>query len=122
VLYQYDFLPGSDKLKPRGKAQLAKFANWISAHPMLMFIEPSAGTPRLDEARRAAVMRELAESPCPIPAELVVVGYGPSRGLEGIEALAIDRNRVSQTASRGVGAGAAAGSPGSPGAAAGDTQ
>jgi hypothetical protein len=122
TLYQYDFLPGSDKLKPRGKAQVAKFAAWLSVHPMMVFIEPSAIAPQLDEARREAVVRELADGPCPIPAELVVVGCRTSRGLEGIEALAIDRNRLSQTSSRGVGAGAAAGSPGSPGAAAGDTQ
>lgn len=118
TLYQYDFVPGSDKLKPRGRAQVAKFAAWLSHSPMLVFVEPSAGTPRLDEARRQTVLRELADGPCAIVPEQVLVGSYAGRGLEGLEALAIDRNRLSQTSARGVGAGAAAGPPGSPGAAA----
>lgn len=119
TLYQYDFVPGTDKLKPRGRAQVAKFAAWLSECPMLVFVEPSKDAPRLDEARRQAVLRQLAIGPCAVAPEQVVVGSYAGRGLEGVEAQAIDRNRLSQTSARGVGAGAAAGPPGSPGAAAG---
>jgi hypothetical protein len=119
VLYQYDFYPESNQLKPRGKAQVAKIASWLSMNPFLIFVEPSGSDAGLDEARRQIVWRELAGGPCPVPLERVVVGTGASNGINGLEALAIDRSRYNQTSARGVGAGAAAGAPGSPGAAAG---
>ena len=114
ALHQFDFVPASDQLKPRGKAQVAKIAAWAPMNAFLVFVEPSTDSPELDEARRQTVWLELSKL-CPIASERVVVGYPASRGLEGVEAQAIDRNRLSQTSARGIGAGAAAGSSGSPG-------
>lgn len=107
VLYQYDFVPGSDQLKPRGKAQAAKIAAWLPFNPYPVFVEPSGDSFELDEARRQSVWREFAATSCPIPGERVVVGYASSRGLEGLEAELIDQNRLNQTGSRGMSGGTA---------------
>ncbi|MSR59214.1 MAG: hypothetical protein EXS05_16485 [Planctomycetaceae bacterium] len=115
VLHQFDFFPDSDQLKPRGKTQVAKIGTWLSMNPFPVLVEPSGIDPQLDEARRLAVWHELAGCPCPIPSERVVVAYAPSRGLEGVEAQIIDRNRLSQTAARGVGGGGGGGAGGAGG-------
>lgn len=109
VLYQYDFYPGTDQLKPRGKQQVKKIASWLPLNQFPVFVEPSGQTARLDEARRQAVWRELADAPYEIPLERVIIGYGASRGLGGLEAQAVDRNRLSQTTARGAAGGVGGG-------------
>lgn len=115
ALHQYDFYAGSDQLTPRGRYQVAKMSEWLPMNQFPVFVEPSAASAALDEARRQAVWSEIAGGPCRIPLERVLIGYTTSRGLGGIEAQAIDLNRLKQTSSRGMGAvggGADAGSGG----------
>lgn len=118
VLYQYDFFPLSNQLKPRGKAELARIAAWLPQTFCPVLVEPTPGRPELDEERRNAVWQELGNGPYPIPSDRVVVGRPGTRGLAGDEALVIDRNRLMQTLSRGAsgsGAGAGQGSDASSG-------
>ena len=110
ILYQYDFIPLSDQLKPRGKGELARIAYCVPSTFCPILVEPTPGQPKLDEARRQTVWRELASSPYPVPSERVVIGRPLTRGLGGAEALVNDRNRLMQTLSRGAGAGGGAGS------------
>ncbi len=107
VLYQYDFIPGTDRLKARGKIQLAKFAPWLNAYGII--VEPSGAGPVLDEARRQTVLRELAGDEFRIPTAQVIVGRPIRRGIEGPEGALVERNLASQTSSRGVNASAGSG-------------
>lgn len=101
ALYQYDFVPGSDQLNARGKAQLAKIAQWLPTNAFPVFVEPTPARPKLDEARRQVVWHEIASQHFSIPSERVLVGRPNVRGLDASDALAIDRNRTGLTTSRG---------------------
>ena len=107
-LYQYDFIPDSDQLKPRGKATLMRIAEWLPGNFCPVFVEPTPGNPELDQARRIAVWQELANGLCPIPSERVIIGQPGIRGLMGAEALIVDKNLLMQTSSRGATAGGGA--------------
>jgi hypothetical protein len=102
VLYHYDFVEGSDQLKPRGKYQLAKITALLPLNFNPLIIEASPEAPALDEARRVAVVRELAVGPFPVPAERVVIGRPLSIPLEGADAERIYRNLLLNTESGGV--------------------
>jgi hypothetical protein len=112
-LYQYDFLPDSDQLNTRGKAQLARIGACLPMNGFPIFIDPTPSNPELDELRRQAAWRELALQHGPIPIERIVIGRPNIRGLDAPDALVIDRNRLGLTSSRGVGAGGGGASAGS---------
>ena len=109
VLYQFDFLSMSDQLKPRGKAGLAKMAEWMSHGAAPLLIEPTPGRPDLDAARRAAVWRELQCGPAAVPIEMIAIGRPDVLGLRGGEALIVDKNLMMQTSSRGTAMGGGGG-------------
>lgn len=90
VLYDYDFVPESGKLKLRGKQRLKKIARMLPENFFPVVIEPAPGRERadlddaqlqvwlaqldeLDQARRETVLKELAKMPFPVPEERVVV-------------------------------------------------
>lgn len=102
VLYQYDFVEGSDRLKPRGKYQLTKITALLPLNFNPLIIEATPEAPALDEARRAAVVRELAVGPFPVPAERIVIGRPLSIPLQGAEAERIYRNQLLNTESGGL--------------------
>ncbi|MBC8117925.1 MAG: hypothetical protein H7062_26335 [Candidatus Saccharimonas sp.] len=105
ALYQYDFLPASDQLNARGKAQLAKIAIWLPTNAFPVFVEPTPASPDLDERRRLAVWHELSTNHFSIPSGGVIVGRPNVRGLDAGDALLLDRNRLGLTASRGISSG-----------------
>lgn len=109
ALYQYDFLPQSDQLKPRGRATLVHIAECAPRCIGPVFIEPTPGRPDLDEARRLAVWEELQGGPFAIPSEQIVIGTPVSHGLGGADAILMDKNRLQQTSSRGATAGGGGG-------------
>ncbi len=116
ALYEYDFVPGTDELKPRGRAQLAKIGQWIPTTPGNVMIEPSIDGPDLDEARRTRVWQALAGGPFALSMENIRIGRPVSGGLDYGTATAIGATRLQQSLSRGVsssgGAGGAAGGAG----------
>src|SRR5947209_6132057 len=74
VLYDYDFVPGTGQLSQRGRDQVAKMAGLLATMPMPLVVERTPATPGLAEARRYAVLAELAGGPYPVGSERVVVG------------------------------------------------
>jgi hypothetical protein len=116
TLYQYDFVDGTDLLKPRGKDQLAKIAALASRNFFPIVIENSAEVDevdeqarrfneqarQLDEQRRQTVLRELRQNGCPIADERVVIGAPISRGLNGRDAVRIEQNLNRNTKQKGL--------------------
>lgn len=102
ILRQYDFIPGTDRLKPQGKIQVAKIAAWLPTNGFAVLVEPSGKGPKLDEARRQAVVREFTSELVSIPSERVIVARPGGHGLEGPEATMIQSNRDKMTTSRGA--------------------
>ncbi|HUY87711.1 MAG TPA: hypothetical protein VMV10_03145 [Pirellulales bacterium] len=109
VVRQYDFLPMSDQLKPRSKADLLKYGAWACHGAGPLFIEPTPGRPDLDIARRLAVWNELQQGPFALPPELIAIGCPDVGGLRGAEAIVIERSLIMQTSSRGTTAGGGGG-------------
>ncbi len=105
ALYQYDFLPDSPQLNPRGHHQLTRIAHWAGMNPFPIFVEPVRGCPELTELRRQAVWHQLSLVHGEFPIERVLVGCPVSRGLDAMDALSIDHNRNELTNSRGISAG-----------------
>jgi hypothetical protein len=97
VLYEYDFEPGTSRLKPRGRDQLARITAQLAASPYPLIIERTPDDPSLADARRMAVLAELAAGPLPIPAERVLVGMPISRGMSGNDADIISANALQRT-------------------------
>lgn len=92
VLHQFDFLPGEPTLNHRGRLRLQKIAHLLPQNPFPVVIESSRDNRALDEARQAGVFSELASRPFPVPAERVVIGPSPTRGLDGLDAEVIHKN------------------------------
>lgn len=117
ALYEFDFVPGSDELRPRGLQQLARIAQWIPTTPGEVLIEPSAHGVELDEARRARVWQLLSGTPGGIPPEGVRVARPAVPGLDSVTGVLIESTRREQTSNRGVpgggsGVGSSTGAPG----------
>ena len=94
TLYGYDFVQGSAELSPRGQDQLAKLVPQMIASPYPLLIERTPGNPDLAAARREAVAIRLAQGPCPIPQERVLVGVPIATGLSGVNAQVIAGNAL----------------------------
>jgi hypothetical protein len=113
VFYQYDFLPDSEQLNPRGRANLARICTWLACNHSPIYVEPTSANPELDELRRQVVWNEFSHCSCFVASDRVLLGRPSVRGLDGVESLLIDRNRYSLTQSRGATASSAGMSTGS---------
>jgi hypothetical protein len=112
ALYHYDFVACGSALSPRGKDQLCKIAAMLPHNFYPIVIERTVDNPALAEARRLAVLQELAGGSFPVPPERVVVGPPLARGLDGIEAVIVHDNLLRQTQAQGTIAGLGGGSIG----------
>lgn len=101
VLYHYDFVQDENGLTPRGKYQLAKMISMLSRCECSLVIQQTADEPELDEARRVAVLTELAQRGLSLSADRVIIGVPSVKGLQGIEAQSVNRNFQQNTESRG---------------------
>jgi len=97
VLYQYDFLPGSAELSPRGLDQLAKLSAQMAAAPFPLLVERTPGDPALAESRRSAVLARLAQGPRPVASDRVLVGVPAAHGMSGPDAQVVAGNALSRT-------------------------
>ncbi len=102
ILYEYDFVPGSNRLNPRGQQQLARIAALLPSNFCPVVIERTKAGPEFDEARRQTVLEELMRGPFPVPVERVVIAEPLNAGLRGVEAEVIHLNMLLQTQTRGV--------------------
>jgi hypothetical protein len=112
VLYQYDFVDGSTALNLHGQDKLARIAALLPRNFAPVVIERLPCAPGLAEARRLAVLDELAHGPFPVPPERVVVGAPIATGLNGVDAALVYENLLIQTQRQGVKAGLGGGSIG----------
>lgn len=101
VLFDYDFYPGTNQLKPRGLDQLARHAARLAEGPYPLLIEPTPNHPGLAEIRREAVLVAAARGSFPIARERVLIGRSSSTGLSGIDAQIIGANAMDRTAKYG---------------------
>ncbi|HEX8203234.1 MAG TPA: hypothetical protein VF590_22345 [Isosphaeraceae bacterium] len=101
VLYDYDFVEGSNQLTQRGLDQLNKILARLPLNFFPLIIERTPRHPGLDETRRLAVLSHVARSPFPIPSERVIVGAPIATGINGEEAQLIDAVRLGRTAAAG---------------------
>jgi hypothetical protein len=104
TLYQYDFVDGCDKLNLHGRDQLAKIASLLPENFFPIVIERTPEAPALAEARRMAVLSELAHGPFPVPPQRVVIGPSLGDDLRGVEAQLINNNVMIETLTRGASA------------------
>jgi hypothetical protein len=116
TLYRYDFEEGTDRLSPRGRAQLAKIAAQLPVTFFPRVVEATPETPGLAQARRYAVLAELARGTFPVPTDRVVVAAPAAIGLQGIEAELISQGRLGRLAAGGPDVGVDAGAGGFVGA------
>ena len=114
VLYHYDFVDNTSTLNTRGQDQVAKIAALAAQNGFPVIVERTPWNPKLAEARRLAVLRQLGRGGLMIPAERVVIGAPIANGLRGSEAEIIYQNLLSQTRERGLVTGAASGLLGAP--------
>jgi hypothetical protein len=101
VLHQYDFLPGSSELNPRGLDQLFKLSAQMAASPFPLIVERTPDNPGLAESRRYAVLAHLARGPMPVTSDRVFVGVPSAVGLSGNDAFIISNNSLGRTQSYG---------------------
>jgi hypothetical protein len=102
VLYRYDFVGCTAALNLKGRDRLAKIAALLPHNFFPLVIERTPEAPELAEARRVAVLAELAHGPFPVPPERVVIGPPLAHGLAGVEAVLINENLMRQTAAQGA--------------------
>jgi hypothetical protein len=97
VLFDFDFEPGTSRLRPRGHDQLVRMSAQLAASPYPLIIERTLANPALAEARRAAVLAELAAGPLPVTADRVLVGMPKPYGMAGNDADIIYSNSLQRT-------------------------
>ena len=102
ALYEYDFLPGTAELKPRGREHLARISEWLPQVPGEIAIEPTREGLELDEARRQSVYQELASLPCGVALVNIRTARRRHPGLDAPSAQLIFGNRLQQTRLRGM--------------------
>lgn len=110
VLYRYDFILGSDRLRPRGRQRLEKIAKRLaeSEHPLV--IEYTLDS-ELDQARQHRVVKELTALGVSEAEERIRVDAPPARGLEGMEAEWAFESMVQPSSGSTAPAGAAPSAP-----------
>ncbi len=94
TLYNYDFVQGSSELSPRGAEQLAKLVPQLLASPFPLIVERTPPTPAWRQARRELVATRLAQGPCPLPPDRVLVGVPIATGMTGVDAQIIAGNAL----------------------------
>jgi hypothetical protein len=109
TVYDYDFIRGGDQLNVRGKDRVRQIAALIALNPFPVVVERMPYAPALADARRRAVLAELAAVMPHVPVERVVVGPPVAVPLQGVEAELIYQNLLLQTGSAGVLPGTGAG-------------
>lgn len=102
ALYEYDFLPGTAELKPRGREHLARISEWLPQVPGEIAIEPTREGLDLDEARRQSVYRELTSLPCGVALINIRTARRRHPGLDASSGQLIFDNRLQQTKLRGM--------------------
>jgi hypothetical protein len=109
VFYHYDFVDGTSQLNVRGRDKLAMVAATLPTTFFPVVVERTPKEPGLDDARRSALLAQLAQGSFPVPAERVVIGPSIANGMTGAEAILIYGNQLQNLASGGSigGAGAA---------------
>jgi hypothetical protein len=107
IFYDFDFVDGTRQLNRRGREKLGAIAEALPTNFSTVAIEPTPQTPGLDQARRLAILAELASGPFPVPGERVVVAVPKPRGRGGAESILVERNRLVTTAAGGALAGTA---------------
>jgi hypothetical protein len=102
ALYEYDFIPGTAEIKPRGREHLARISEWLPQTPGEIASEPTREGVELDEARRQAVYQELATLPCGVALINIRTARRRHPGLDPDSGLIMFQNRLQQTQSRGI--------------------
>ena len=97
VLYHFDFAPGQPELTARGTRQLSKFADMLQQTPHTLILQPSREQTGLDELRRDHVLNALAMMDVHVPAERMIIRIPQTRGLDGIDAEAIQLKQLGLT-------------------------
>ena len=100
ALYDYDFLPDSAQLNYRGKDRVHRIAGLAVCNQFPIVVERLPANPALAEARKRAVLTELAAAG-PINPDRVVVGAPLGAPLQGVEAEVIYQNLLRQLESAG---------------------
>jgi hypothetical protein len=102
MLYQTDFLPGTDQFSPTGAGRFNRMAMRIPGWIGPVTVEWTPDRPELAEARRRAVLAALDHSGRGIVPERVVIAPSPYPGRMGVEAAGDFANTVyrSQTAAQ----------------------
>lgn len=85
MLYNTDFLPGTNVLSPVGASRFNIMVKRACAWPGPITIEWTPDQPTVAEARRLAVAAMLKQAGQPIVAERVVIGPSPYPGGIGLE-------------------------------------
>ncbi len=97
AFYDFDFLPGSDRLNYRGVDQVYRVARLMGVSPAPVVVERTPRDPGLAERRRLAVLAALgAVEPSASPSR-VVVADPVAYPLRGSEALLIYNTMTRQT-------------------------
>jgi hypothetical protein len=109
TVYDYDFVRGGDRLNVRGKDRVRQIAALMALNPYPLVVERMPHAPALADARRRAVLAELAAVMPHVPVERVVVGPPIAVPLQGVEAELIYQNLLLQTGTAGVLPGTGAG-------------
>lgn len=107
IMNQFDFIPGTAAINPRGADKLAAIAARLPVTFFPVIVERS-GLPALDAQRRSAVLAAIGSGPFPVPPERVVVGPPIARGLRGEDAVLVRETSLSRTAAAGPPVGVAA--------------
>jgi hypothetical protein len=101
TLYDYDFLCGQDRLNVRGKSRVREMGLLMARSPFPLVIAHVPGAPALAEARRLAVLNELALAHLPVPPERIIIAPPIAHPLSGVEADLLYLNLLQQTQDRG---------------------
>ena len=94
TLYNFDFVQGSSELSPRGAEQLARLVPQLLSSPYPLIVERTPADPRLAASRRELVATRLAQGPCPIPPDRVLVGVPIATGMTGVDAQIVAGNAL----------------------------
>jgi len=110
LIYQYEWSSDGTKLTESGQEHLARIAQRLPQVSCPVVVELSSD-PRLNEARRIAVLEALANCHYPIVPERVVLGRSDAEGLYGLETVGV-AGRMLGNAAGGQGGGMMGGTSG----------
>jgi hypothetical protein len=109
IFNDYDFVNETSELNYRGRDKLVAISAQLPATFAPVIIERTPWAPGLDESRRLTILSQMAAGPFPVPAERVLIGPPIARGLLGQDAAIMNRNRLGQIGSTGLGGPSTAG-------------